>query len=453
MDIKVEKLENNVAKLTVEVEEDKVTEALGKAYNKVKNQISMPGFRKGKVPQKMVEKVYGVEILYDDAANFLINDSYPEAYDEAMKEIEIVSQPQIEDIDIQKGKAFTYTAKVAVKPEVELGEYKGLEYTKTEVEVTEEEINEDIEKTRELNSRRVPVEDRPAQMGDIADIDFDGYVDGKNFEGGKAEGYSIVLGSHSFIDTFEDQIAGHNIGDEFDVNVTFPEGYQAAELAGKPAVFKVKLNDLKVKELPALDDEFAAEVSEFDTLEEYKADIRKGIQERKDQEAKSAAEREVVKQLVDNAKMDVPDLMIDAQAQQSAREFAMRMQSQGISMPQYLNLVGQTEEKFMEDMKPHALQTIRERLALEAVAKAEEIEVTEEDIENEIKKMAEMYQMDIEKAKELVSDEEKEAMKNDLAISKAAEFIYEHGKAVEKKPEEPETAEETKEEAAEENAE
>lgn len=449
MNVKVEKQEKSMAKITVEVEPEKVEEAITKAYHKVKNQISMPGFRKGKVPQKMIEKTYGVEVFYEDAANFLISDSYPDAYDEAKKEIEIVSQPSIEDMDIERGKAFTYVASVATKPEVKLGDYKGIEYTKTDVSVTDAEVDEDIEKTRELNSRRVPVEGRPAQMNDIADIDFDGYVDGKQFDGGKAEGYTITLGSHSFIGDFEDQICGHNIGDEFDVNVTFPEDYQVSDLCGKPAVFKCKLNDLKVKELPELDDEFASEVSDFETLEEYKADIRKGIEERKQETAKAEAQREIIKKIAENAEMDVAEPMIDAQVRQQAQEFAYRMESQGIPMDQYLQLVGQTQEKFLADLRPHALQTIRERLALEAIAKAENIAVSDEDVEAEYQKMADMYKMDVEKAKELLSDEEKEGMKEELAVSKAADFVYENGTAVEKPAEEEAAPEEEKKEAAE----
>lgn len=454
MNVNVEKLEKSMAKITVTIEAEKVEEAITRAYHKIKNQVSMPGFRKGKVPQKMIEKTYGVEVFYEDAANFLISDSYPDVYEEAMKEVEIVSQPSVEDMDLERGKDFTYIVNVATKPEVTLGEYKGIEYTATDLTVTDEEVDQDIERTRELNSRRVPVEGRPAQMGDIADIDFDGYVDDKQFDGGKAEGYTITLGSHSFIDNFEDQICGHNIGDEFDVNVTFPEDYHAEELKGKPAVFKCKLNDLKAKELPELDDEFAAEVSDFETLEEYKADIRKGIEVRKKDAAKADAEREIIKKIADDAQMDVAELMIDAQARQSADDFAMRMESQGISMDQYLQLVGQTRESFMTDIRPHALQTIRERLVLEAIAKAENIEISDEDVEAEIKKMAESYGMDVEKMKEFLSEKEREGMKEDIAVQRAADFVYEHGVAVEKPveeeaPAEEAPAEEAKEEAAE----
>ena len=448
MDVKVEKLEKSMAKITVTLEPEKVDEAIVKAYHKVKNQISMPGFRKGKVPQKMIEKTYGAEVFYEDAANFMINESYPEAYDEASKEVEITSQPSVEDMDIEKGKAFTYVVTVATKPEVTLGEYKGIEYTKTDVTVTDEEVNEEIEKARELNSRRVPVEGRPAQMGDIADIDFDGYVDGKQFDGGKAEGYTITLGSKSFIDTFEDQICGHNIGDEFDVNVTFPADYQAADLSGKAAVFKCKLNDLKVKEIPELDDEFAADVSDFDTLDEYRADIRKNLEDRKNETAKANAQREIVKKIAEAATMEVADPMVEVQMRQHADEFSFRMQSQGIPMDQYLQLVGQTPETFMEGLRAPALQTIRERLALEAIAKAEGIEVTDEDVDAEIQKMADAYKMDLEKAKEMLSDQEIENMKEEIAANKAADFVYENGVAVEKAEEEEAKAEETKEEDA-----
>ncbi|MBO4835668.1 MAG: trigger factor [Lachnospiraceae bacterium] len=440
MNVKVEKLEKNLADITVELDTEKVEEGITKAYNKVKHQVSMPGFRKGKVPQKMIEKQYGVEVFYEDAADFLIQESYPDAYDEASKEIEIVSSPKIQDIQLERGKNFVYKVQVAVKPEVTLGEYKGIEYTAPDLTVPDEEVEKELERVRELNSRRVPVDGRAAKEGDIVDIDFEGFVDGKDFQGGKAEGYILTLGSHSFIDTFEDQIAGHSVGDEFDVNVTFPEDYNAADLAGKPAVFKCKLNDIKSKELPEIDDEFASEVSEFETLEEYKADIRSKFQKNKEDAAKNDAEREIIQKVVDASEMDIPEAMVDMQAEQHARDFAMRMESQGIPMDQYLNLVGQTPEKFMEDIRPHALQTIKERLVLEAVAKAEGIEVTEEMVEEELQKMADMYSMEIDKLKELLSDKEKESMKLDIAVSKAADFLYENGVAVEKKEEPAEEA-------------
>lgn len=449
MNVKVEKLEKNLANITVTVPDAEVIEgAITKAYHKVKNQVTMPGFRKGKVPQKMIEKQYGVEVFYEDAANFLISDSYPDAYDEASKEIEIVSSPQIQDIKLERGSDFVYVVQVAVKPEVTLGEYKGLEYTAADLEVPEEEVDKELERVRELNSRRVPVDGRAAKEGDIVDIDFEGFIDGKDFQGGKAEGYVLTLGSHSFIDTFEDQIAGHSVGDEFDVNVTFPEDYQAEDLAGKPAVFKCKLNDIKSKELPEIDDEFASEVSEFDTLEEYKEDIRRKFRENKEAEAKTNAENELVNKLVEASEMDIPDLMLDAQAQQSAQEFAMRMETQGIQFEQYLNLVGQTPEKFMEDIRPHALATLKQRLVLEAVAKAENIEVTDEMLDEQLQKMADAYGMELDKVKEMVSDQEKEGMKEDIAIAKAADFLFDNGVAVEAKEEEKEEAAEAPAEEA-----
>ena len=447
MNVKVEKLEKNLANITITIDDaDVIESAITKAYNKVKNQIQVPGFRKGKVPQKMAEKIYGAETFYEEAANVLISESYPDAYDEALKEIEITSSPQLKEItEFERGKEFVYVVQVATKPEVKLGDYKGLEYTAADTSVSDEEVDKELERVRELNSRRVPVDGRAAKEGDIVDIDFEGFVDGKDFQGGKAEGYVLTLGSHSFIDTFEDQIAGHSVGDEFDVNVTFPEDYQAEELKGKPALFKCKLNDIKSKELPDIDDEFASEVSEFETLEEYKDDIRKKFSERKAEEAKGAAQNELIQKLVENCEMDIPDLMLDAQAEQSARDFAMRMESQGIPFEQYLNLVGQTQEKFMEDIRPSALQTLKSRLALEAVAKAENIEVTEEMIDEELQKMADAYQMELDKLKEFMGDSEKESMKSDLAVSKAADFLFENGVAVEKK-------EEPKEEAVEEPA-
>ncbi len=451
MNVQVEKMEGNLAKITVTLDAKKTEEGIEKAYQKIKNQVSLPGFRKGKVPKVMIEKQYGVEVFYEDAADFLMNESYPEAYDEAKKEIEVVSQPKITDVKIEKGQPFVYVAEVATKPEVKLGNYKGVEYTKAKIVVTDEEVNAEVERTRELNSRQVPVEDRPAKEGDIVDIDFDGSVDGTPFDGGKATGYTLVLGSHSFIDTFEEQIAGHNVGDEFDVNVTFPEDYQAADLSGKAAVFKCKLNGIKFKELPELDDEFASEVSDFETLEEYKADLKKNMEANKEESAKADAQKEILKKVVEDSEMEIPELMLDAQANQAAQDFAMRMQSQGIAIEQYLQLVGQTPETFMQEIRPHALQQTKERLVLEAIAEAENIQPTDEDIETELKKMADMYGIEVEKAKEIMGDEEKDQMKKDLATAKAADFLYENGKAV-KKIEEPKKEEKKEEPKAEEKA-
>ncbi|MCF0142494.1 MAG: trigger factor, partial [Parasporobacterium sp.] len=324
---------------------------------------------------------------------------------------------------------------VAVKPEVKLGEYKGLEYTAVDTKVAKAEVDAEIERVREMNSRRVPVEDRPAKDGDIVALDYEGFVDGVAFEGGKADNYSLTLGSHSFIDTFEEQIAGHNVGDEFEVNVTFPEEYHAENLKGKAAIFKCKLNDIKVKELPEADDEFASEVSEFETMKEYKADIKKNLEDAKKQEAKTAAEDELVAALIEKSEMIVPEPMIEAQAEQTARDFQMRVENSGMQMQQYLQMVGQTPEQFMEEIKPYALKTIQRRLVLEAVAKAENIEISDADVDAEIQKMADAYGIELDKLKEFMSDDEKKGIKDDLAVNKAAEVLFDNGKAVEKKEE------------------
>ena len=445
MSLTFEKQDGNMAKLVIERSAEELDKAIVKAYQKIKNQVSLPGFRKGKVPQFMIEKQYGVEVFYEDAATFLINDSSKEEIEGC--ELEIVSQPDIDVTQIEKGKPFIYEALVAIKPEVKLGEYKGLEYYRTDINVSDEEVDAELNRTREMNSRRVPVEDRPAQNGDIVNIDFEGFVDGEAFEGGKAEGHSLTLGSGTFIPGFEEQIEGKNVGDEFDVNVTFPEDYQAENLKGKAAVFKCKLNDIKVKELPELDDEFASEVSEFDTLEEYKADIRKNMEEARKEEAKHEAENQLVEKAVENAEMVIPGPMVDMEASQVAQNFQMRMESQGINMEQYFQFTGMTPEKFMEDAKVSAEKNIKSRLVLEAVAVAENLEVSEEDLDKEIHKMAESYQMEYDSLNKMISDAERESMKKDVLISKAADFLFENGKAVER------PAEEAKEEKAAEAAE
>ena len=445
MSLNIEKLDGNMATLTVELEASKVDEAITKAYKKLRNQITLPGFRKGKVPQSLAEKTYGVEIFYEDAADILVNESYPEIYDEAEKEIKITSSPEIEIVQIEKGSPFIYTAKVAVNPEVTLGNYIGLEYTAFDASVTDKDVDDEIERTREMNSRRVPVEDRPAQMDDIVTIDYEGSVDGVPFEGGKAENYGLTLGSGAFIPGFEEQVAGHSIDEEFDVNVTFPEEYQAAELAGKDAVFKCKIHEIKVKEMPELDDEFAAEVSEFDTLEEYKADIRKGLEESKYEEMKRAAEDEVVAKAVANAQMEIPEPMLKTKTEQTASEFERRMSYQGISMDQYLQIMGQTYEQFLEQVKPQALESTKTRLTLEAIVEKEGIETTEDDITDEINKMAEAYDMEADNVRKMLSDDDMETLKLDIAVSKAATFLFEKGVAVEPEKKEEEAPEGTEE--------
>ncbi len=423
MSLQVEKLEKNMAKLTIEVPAEELEKALQNAYLKNKNRFSVPGFRKGKIPRQMIEKMYGVEVFYDDAANEVIGNTYPNAADESG--LEIVSRPVIDLVQIEKGKAFIYTAEVAVKPEVTLGAYKGIEVEKVDVAATEEEINAEIDKERESNSRMVTVEDRAVANGDMTIIDFEGFVDGVAFEGGKGEDYPLTIGSGAFIPGFEEQLVGAELGKEVEVNVTFPEEYHSADLAGKPAVFKCTVKEIKVKELPELDDEFAQDISEFDTLEEYKADVAKKVEERKAEQAKAAKEDAVIEKIIEGAAMELPEAMVQTQAERLVDDFAQRLQMQGLTMEQYMQFTGSDINAMVEQMKPQATKRIQSRLVLEAVAKAENIEIGEEAVEAEIVRMAEAYQMEVEKIKELISDEEKATIKEDLAIQKAIEIVVE----------------------------
>ena len=421
MSVQVETLEKSMAKLTIEVSAEEFETALDKAYKKNKNKISLPGFRKGKAPRAMIEKMYGTGVFYEDAANDLI----PNAYESAAKEseLEIVAQPSIDVTQIEKGKPFIFTATVAVKPEVTLGEYKGIEVEKKTAEVTDEELQAEIDKVRESNSRMITVDDRAVQDGDITTIDFEGFVDGEPFEGGKGEDYPLTIGSHSFIDNFEEQLIGKNIGEETEVNVTFPEQYQAEELQGKPAVFKVTIKEIKVKELPELDDDFAQDVSEFDTVDEYKEDLKKKLLENKEAALKREKEEDVVGKIIENATMEIPDPMVDTQVRQMVQEFSQRIQSQGLSLQQYMQFTGMTPESLTNELQPQALKRIQSRLVLEAVAEAENIETSDEDLEKELEKMAEMYQMEADKLKELVGKEEKKQIALDLAVQKAVELV------------------------------
>lgn len=421
MSVQVEKLEKSMAKLTIEVDSDQFNAAMEQAYQKSKSKIALPGFRKGKAPKAMIEKMYGAGVFYEDAANILIPDAYEAAAKES--ELDIVSQPEIDVVQIEKGQNFIFTATVAVKPEVTLGKYKGIEVEKKTAEVTEEEVTAEIDRARETNSRMITIDDRAAQDGDTVVIDFDGYVDGEQFEGGYAEDHSLVLGSHSFIDGFEDQLVGKNIGDEVDVNVTFPESYHAEELQGKPAVFKVKVKEIKVKELPELDDEFAQDVSDFDTLEEYKADVEKKLLENKEAALDREKEEEVIRQIIEDATMEIPDQMVDTQSRQMMQEFAQRIQAQGLSVEQYMQFSGTTPQMMQEEIRPQALLRIQSRLVLEAVVAAENIEATEEEIAEELEKMASMYQMEIDKLKDLVGEEEQKQIALDLAVQKAVTLV------------------------------
>lgn len=426
MSLQVEKMEKNMAKLTIEVSAEELDKAMQNAYLKARGKISIPGFRKGKAPRKMIEQMYGKGIFLEDAANALIPEHYSKALEEC--DLEIVSQPEIDVTQAEPGKAFIFTAEVAVKPEVTLGEYKGVEVPKSETEVTDEDIDAEIKKEQEKNSRTVTVEDRGAENGDITTIDFEGFVDGVAFEGGKGTDYPLTLGSGSFIPGFEDQLVGAKAGDHVEVNVTFPEEYQAAELAGKAAVFQCDVKKVETKELPELDDDFAQDVSEFDTLAEYREDIKKKLTEKKEKEARAAKENAAVDKAIENAEMEIPDAMLNTQVRQMMNDFASRMQSQGLTMEQYFQFTGMTAEKMQEEMKPQALKRIQTRLVLEKIAETENIEVSEDEVNEEISKMAEMYKMEADKLKELLGDRELEQMKKDMAVQKAVTLVADEAK-------------------------
>ena len=426
MSVQVEKLEHNMAKLTIEVPETELEAAIEKAYQKQKKSISLPGFRKGKAPRVMIEKMYGKGVFLEDAANSLIPVQYSMAAGESG--LEIVSQPTIDVTQLEPGKPFIFTAEVAVKPEVTLGEYKGVEVEKQNTEVLDEEVDAEIFKERESNSRMIDVEDRAVENGDTVNLDFEGFVDGEAFEGGKGEGYPLVIGSNTFIPGFEEQLIGANIDEEKEVNVTFPEDYQAEELKGKAAVFKCKVNRIQKKELPEVDDEFAKDVSEFDTLEEYKADIRKKLAEEKEKDAQRAKEDAVINKIIETSEMDIPDAMVDAQIDQMADDFGRRMQSQGLSLEQYFQFTGLTMEKLRDELKPQALKRIQTRLVLEKIAEVEDIQPTDEQVDEEIAKMAEMYKMEADKLKEMIGEYEMAQMKKDMAVQQAVTLVADAAK-------------------------
>ena len=426
MSVQVENLEKNMVKLTIEVAAEELEKALQAVYQKEKGKISLPGFRKGKVPRAMIEKMYGPEIFFEDAANMLIGQEYPKAVDESG--IDVVSRPEIDVTQIEKGKPFIFTAEVAVRPEVTLGEYKGVQVTKIDTKVTEEELQAELDRERKSNARTITVEDRAVQDGDTAVIDFEGFVDGVAFEGGKGENHSLVIGSHSFIDGFEEQLIGKNTGEELDVNVTFPEEYHAEELAGKPAVFKVKNNEIKMEELPELDDEFAQDVSEFDTLDEYKQSVEKKLIERKETEGKRTQENEAIDKIVEVSEMEIPDVMVDNQARSMIDDFANRISQQGLSMEQYMQFSGTTVDQMLEQMKPEALKRIQSTLVLEEIVKKENIQISEEDIDAEVERMAGMYGMEAAELKAYMGESEKESMKMELGIQKAIELIMDQAK-------------------------
>ncbi len=428
MGLAVENLEHSMAKLTITVPAEEFEKAMTAAYNKQKGKFNVPGFRKGHVPQAFIEKMYGPAIFYEEAANSLINEYYPKEV--VASEVEVVSKPVIDVEQIEKGKDFIFTAEVAVKPEVELGQYKELEVEKSDVEVTDDEVMAELLKVQKENSRYNPVTDRPAQMDDEVTLDFEGFVDGVPFEGGKAENYKLVLGSHSFIDTFEDQLVGKNIDEETEVNVTFPEDYQAEDLAGKPAVFKCVIHGIKEVELPELDDEFASEVSDFETLDEYKEDIKQIALVKKKKEAEDEKESKLIDKVIENATMDIADAMVKDMQERMRDEFAQSLQYQGINLEQYMQICNVTEESLMERMKPDAEKRIKSRLVLEAIAEAENIEATDDEVHEELETMAKQYQMDVKDIESFMGEAEKDNIKKDIAVKKAVKVIVDSAKEV-----------------------
>lgn len=446
MSVQVEKLENSTVKLTIEVPAEQFDVAMQDVYNRQKKNISIPGFRKGKVPRQMVERMYGPEVFYDDAANQIM----PQAYSDAAKESgeDIMSRPTVDIVQIEKGKPFIFTAEVAVRPDVKLGEYKGVEVTKIDTEVSDEEVETELNNERERNARTITVEDRAIQSGDTAVIDFEGFADGKAFEGGKGENHNLEIGSGSFIPGFEDQLIGKNSGDEVEVNVTFPEDYHAEDLKGKDAVFKVKIHEVKAKELPEADDEFAQDVSEFDTIAEYRDSIRKKLEERKADMAKNEQKQEAIDKIVEASEMELPDAIVLTRADEIINQFAQQLAQQGLSMDQYMQYAGTDIDQLRDSVRPEAVTRIKNQLVIDAIAKAENIEITDAEVEEELKKMAEMYNMELDKLKGYMTEEETENMKLDLASQKALDLVYDNAVFVDA-PEEEKT-EEAEAEAAEE---
>ena len=426
MSLQVEKLEKNMAKLTIEVPAEEIDAAIKNAYNKNKNKFSIPGFRKGKAPLAMLEKMYGAGIFYEDAANEVIDASYPKAAEESKEEI--VSTPEIKVTQIEKGKAFIYEATVALKPEVTLGEYKGVEVKKAEAVVTDEDVENELTAARKKNGRLIDVEDGAIEDGDNTIIDFTGYIDDKTFDGGAGTDYPLVIGSHSFIEGFEDQLIGKKKGETCDVNVTFPAEYHADELAGKPAKFVVTIKEVKRNELPELNDEFASEVSDFDTLDEYKADIRKKLQEKKEQDAKVENENNVIEKVIENAQMELPQPMVDTQAREMVENYARRLQSQGLNINDYMKYTGMTPEKLMEQMRPEAEKRIKTRLVLEKVVEVENVEVSDEKLDEQINEIAASYKLEGAKLKEMMGEREKEQIREDLKVQAAIDLLVEQAK-------------------------
>ena len=430
MSVTVEKLENNMAKLKISVPAEQLEKAIEKAYQKNKNKIQIPGFRKGKAPRKMIEQMYGKGVFYEDAANDLIEEEYPKAVEECGEDV--VSSPKIDVEELEAGKDFVFTAEVALKPPVKLGKYKGIEVEKMDLDVTDDEVDAEIDKQRNMNARSIDVTDRAVKDGDTVSLDFEGFVDGVAFDGGKGTDYPLTIGSGAFIPGFEEQLVGFEIGQEGDVNVKFPEDYQAENLAGKDATFKCKVNSIRAKELPELNDEFASDAG-FDTVAEYKEDVKKKLEEKKAADEKAKREDAVVRAVIEDSEMELPEAMIETQQRQMVNEFAQRLQMQGMNMDQYLQYTGGSVDQMLAQVKPQAIERIKSRLVLEAVAEAEKIEVSDADVDAEIESMAHQYRMEVEKLKEMMSDAEKKQLKSDLAVQKAADFLVENVKEGAKK--------------------
>ena len=420
MSLKVEKLENSMAKLTIEVSAEELDKAIEKAYHKNKNKIAIPGFRKGKAPRAIIEKMYGKEVFYEDAANEIIPDAYDKAYDEC--EEDIVSAPEVDVVQLEAGKPFIFTATVALKPEIKLGKYKGVKVAKADTTVSDDEVMAVIEKERENSARSISVE-RPVKDKDEVILDFEGFVDGVAFEGGKGENYPLTIGSGSFIPGFEEQLVGAEIGKEVTVKVTFPEDYHAEDLKGKAAEFKCTIKEVKEKELPELDDEFAAEVSEYDTFKEYKEATIKSLQDKKLDEAKNKKEDEAIEAIIAASEIEIPAPMLDTKKRQMVQDFAQNLKQSGLNMEQYFQFTGLTAEKLLEQVEPQAVKSIKSRLVLENIVKAEKIEASEEDFEKELNRIAEAYKMEVDKVKEMIDDNAKKQILEDLAVQKAVEFV------------------------------
>ena len=425
MSVTVEKLENNMAKLKITVPAEQLEKAIEKAYQKNKNKIQIPGFRKGKAPRKMIEQMYGKGVFYEDAANELIEEEYPKAVEECGEDV--VSSPKIDVEELEAGKDFVFTAEVALKPPVKLGKYKGIEVEKMDLDVTDDEVDAEIDKQRNMNARSIDVTDRAVKDGDTVSLDFEGFVDGVAFDGGKGTDYPLTIGSGAFIPGFEEQLVGFEIGQKGEVNVKFPEDYQAENLAGKDATFKCKVNSIRAKELPELNDEFASDAG-FDTVAEYKEDVKKKLEEKKAADEKAKREDAVVRAVIEDSEMELPEAMIETQQRQMVNEFAQRLQMQGMNMDQYLQYTGSSVDQMLAQVKPQAIERIKSRLVLEAVAAAENIEISDKDLEEELESMAHQYKMDVEKLKEMMSDAEKKQIKSDLAVQKAADFLVENAK-------------------------